>query len=172
MRQLQPNTRAAVLASAVVAFGVATSILAKAAPASQNSGAHGPKNDPKALEAQDLRFAAMVAADIPRLAEMIDESAVYQHSTAAAETKQSFLDNIKTKTLQYHVLEPMERQVRVYGDVAIITGVLRIKATNRGEAMDTRLRFTDIYARRDARYRLVSWQSTRFPAEAGPGASE
>lgn len=137
--------------------------LALLALVADGTGAAPPREDPAALAAQDTRFAAMVAADLPRLSEMLDDSLTYHHSNGSVETKAQFLDAIRNGVLRYHTLEVIERRVRRFGEVAIITGVVRLQATNRGETLDVKLRFTDTYARRDARYRLVSWQSTRVP---------
>jgi ketosteroid isomerase-like protein len=134
-----------------------------AAAAADSTGKAPPRPDPAALAAQDARFAAMVAADVPRLAEMLDDSLTYHHSNGSVETRAEFLEAVRAGVLRYHALEVVERQVRRFGDIAIVTGVVRLRATNRGEALDVRLRFTDTYARRDARYRLVAWQSTRIP---------
>lgn len=133
------------------------------AVADDRTGIAPPRSDPAALAAQDARFAAMVASDAVRLSEMLDDSLTYHHSTGGVETKAQFLESIRNRVLQYHALEIVERQARRFGEIAIVTGVVRVRATNRGEALDVRLRFTDAYARRDARYRQVAWQSTRIP---------
>ena len=55
----------------------------------------------RALEAQDARFSAMVAGDVARLSEMLDDSVTYHHSNGAVETKTQFLDAIRTGALRY-----------------------------------------------------------------------
>lgn len=105
----------------------------------------------------------MVAGDLARLSEMLDDTLTYQHSTGVAETKSQFLEGLRTGRLKYKAIDVLERQVRRFGTVAVITAVVRVQATNNGEALDTKMRVTDVYARRDARYRQVAWQSTRLP---------
>lgn len=52
--------------------------------------------------------------------------------------------------------------IRSYGDAAIATG--RTTATTSGDAAQTvRLRFTDVFVRRNGRWEIVASQATRIP---------
>jgi hypothetical protein len=51
----------------------------------------------------------------------------------------------------------------VLGDTGIINTVVHIVAVNRGQENRNHLRVTIVYAKRDGRWQMVAWQSTRMP---------
>ena len=51
--------------------------------------------------------------------------------------------------------------VRVYGPTAVLTGSADMVL--RGQPDTIRLRYTLVYAKRDGRWQMVAWQSTRLP---------
>jgi ketosteroid isomerase-like protein len=48
-----------------------------------------------------------------------------------------------------------DAKARIYGDTAIITGHLRVEGVAGGKPYDAEVRFTDILARIDGRWRAV-----------------
>lgn len=121
------------------------------------------QGDAAALAAQDARFAAMIKGDAAYLETALDESLTYQHSTGACQSKAEFVDAIRTGALKYKAIDVIERQVRHFGTVVIITGMIRVQAVNASGTLDTRARFTDVYERRKDRLIQVAWQNTRIP---------
>ena len=51
------------------------------------------------------------------------------------------------------------------GDTVVLTGVAQIKVVANGTPNAFGVRFTDVYAKRDGRWQMVTWQSTRLPRE-------
>jgi len=45
----------------------------------------------------------------------------------------------------------------------VLTGNCRISVNSGGNAMSFGVRFTDVYARRNGKWQMVTWQSTRTP---------
>jgi ketosteroid isomerase-like protein/quercetin dioxygenase-like cupin family protein len=63
-------------------------------------------------------------------------------------------------------------RVRVYGDAAVATGVLTVAGTYRGQARDTRSRWTRVFVKQDGRWQVVANQVTHITAAgAGPGSA-
>ena len=50
------------------------------------------------------------------------------------------------------------------GDAVVSTGVAQIKVVSQGKPNAFGVRFTDVYAKRNGRWQMVTWQSTRLPA--------
>lgn len=119
--------------------------------------------DAAATAAQDARLSAMLRGDAAFLESALDPSLTYQHSTGAYQSKTDFVEAIRKGTLKYQVLEVMERKVRHFGPVAIITGILRMQARGDAGVIDIKARFTDVYEKRDGRLVQVAWQNTRLP---------
>jgi ketosteroid isomerase-like protein len=61
----------------------------------------------------------------------------------------------------FTVEEPLEK---VMGDTALLGGVATLKGSDGGKPFTARLRFMDVWAKRDGRWRVVFTQATRVPA--------
>ncbi len=61
----------------------------------------------------------------------------------------------------FHVDEPLER---ILGDTALLGGVATLSGVDAGKPFSVRLRFVDVWARRDGRWVVVFTQATRVPA--------
>ena len=63
----------------------------------------------------------------------------------------------------YTAVEPSDVKAQDLGDVVVLTGAARIRVASQGKELDFTVRFTDVYARRNGRWQMVVWQSTRLP---------
>jgi len=116
------------------------------------------------LATQDQRFAATVAADVPALSRLFTDDMTYTHSSAVVDTKAQFLEGLRAGKYQYRSITPEERAVRLYGDAAVVVGIVHVTVVTGGKENDLRLRFTEIYVKRGGAWKLALWQSTRIPA--------
>ena len=53
---------------------------------------------------------------------------------------------------------------RVLGDVAMLGGVANLRGTDGGKPYSVRLRFMDVWVKRDGKWVVVFTQATRVPA--------
>jgi len=82
-------------------------------------------------------------------------------------TKADLLKEARGKTVVYERQEATDRTVRQWGDTAVVTALLWAKGTDRGEAFDYKVWFSDTYVRTPAGWRYVFGQSSlRLPATA------
>lgn len=127
------------------------------------------KDEAAIAAAQDARFAAMVKGDTAYLETALDPSLTYHHSSGSAQSKAEFMGSMKAGTLKYKAIDVIERKVRRFGSVAVITGIFRLQALNNGETIDSKARFTDVYENDHGHWVQVAWQNTRIPeAPASP----
>lgn len=120
--------------------------------------------DAEAVKASELRrFEATTGKDYKTLATLLGDDLVYTHSSAAVDSKASYLESLTSGRVTYKVIKPTDLQVRVFGDLAIIHGVAAMNVDANGQAIVNTLRFTDVWARRDGRWQMIAWQSTRLP---------
>ena len=115
----------------------------------------------RAAESQRLR--ALVTADYAALDRLLADDLTYTHSTAKLDTKATYLEPLVSGRTRYQSLEPSDVQVRVYGTTGVVTGILRSVALVAGKESRTDMRFTNVWVRRDGRWQMVAWQSTRLP---------
>ena len=109
------------------------------------------------------RFAAMVAQDVAALEPMLAEELRYVHSNGQLENKPQFLETVRAGRIRYVSIEVREIEVRLYDDVGLASGLILVGGRLSGQALQLELRYTDAYVRRDGRWQLVAWQTTRVP---------
>ena len=74
--------------------------------------------------------------------------------------RQRFLEVIKSGTLTHEMMESDDIRVRVYGDSAVVSAITRSKGKFMGQEFTTHERSTDVFVRRDGRWRCVLTQLT------------
>ncbi|MEZ5459008.1 MAG: nuclear transport factor 2 family protein [Steroidobacteraceae bacterium] len=120
----------------------------------------------EALERQ--RFAALERNDLPALERALAADLVYCHSTARCETRAEFLAALRDGGMRYRRIEVLELRSRVVGDAVLLHGRIALVAEMAGNPAQMQLVYTDVWARRNGRWQLIAWQSTRAPAPAQP----
>jgi ketosteroid isomerase-like protein len=123
-----------------------------------------PKSAEPALEADKLRRAAMIAADIEKISSLVSDDLVYTHSSGKVDDKKSFLDAIHSGALDYEKIEPRNTVVRAKGGTVVVTGLVSItvKAPDGLKSFDAR--FTAVHMRnKEGNWQLMAWQTTRLP---------
>jgi len=107
---------------------------------------------------------ATVAKDIATLESLLADDLIYTHSSARLDTKQSLIVGMTAGSTVYTSLEPSDVKAQDLGDTVVLTGVAQIKVVSNGTPNAFGVRFTDVYANRNGRWQMVTWQSTRLPA--------
>ena len=79
------------------------------------------------------------------------------------ETKSHYIESIGTGRMVYDSVTPVEMSHRVYGNTAVGAGRVRVQVQMNGQIVRTELLFTTVHVKRDGRWELVAWQSTRAP---------
>lgn len=113
---------------------------------------------------EDQRCAAMVNADADALAKLLDDALVWTHSSAKVDSKESFLAALKAGNTRYLEIKRVDEQIRIHGDLAVITGIAEMKVELQGEPRQLRNRYTDAWVQRDGVWKMTAWQSTAAPA--------
>jgi ketosteroid isomerase-like protein len=121
-------------------------------------------NGQAVIDLDKKRMQAMAAKDVATLEALIADDLIYTHSSARLDTKRSLSDNMTSGKTVYTACEPSNVKAQDLGDTVVLTGECQIKVTVGGTPNAFGVRFTDVYARRDGRWQMVTWQSTRLPA--------
>jgi hypothetical protein len=116
------------------------------------------------IDLDKKRMQAMSEKDIATLESLLADDLIYTHSSARLDTKQSLIANMKSGATVYSSIEPSDVRAQDLGDAVVLTGVAWIKVVSSGKQLDFGVRFTDAYAKRNGRWQMVAWQSTRLPA--------
>src|SRR5262245_10341731 len=116
------------------------------------------------IDLDKKRMQAMAKKDVATLQSVLADDLIYTHSSARLDTSIRLLDNIVSGATVYTSVEPSDVKAQDLGDTVVLTGTCQIKVTSNGTPNAFGVRFTDVYARRDGRWQMVTWQSTRLPA--------
>jgi ketosteroid isomerase-like protein len=89
------------------------------------------------------------------------------------ETKKSFVDGIVSPDLEIDPYVVEDFDVRLYGDVALLSGRTRMTGRYQGKPFASHYRYIDVYVRRGDEWKIVSVQISPIPASAplGEGGS-
>ena len=123
------------------------------------------KAEQQVLQAEKDRFAAMIKVDEGALNRLLADELTYTHSNANMQTKAQFIADLKSGAIKYVSVVPSEPdwKVRVYGNVAIVSGVAAVNVIDHGNNLKFKIRYTNDHVNRSNSWQMVNWQSTRFP---------
>ena len=109
------------------------------------------------------RFQAWINADTAAMRTMLADDLLYCHSTGQCESKEQIVASIGSKQTIYRKMDVISLKPRAVGGAVLINGKLDITAESGGKATQFQGIYTDVYVKRDGRWQMVSWQSTRVP---------
>jgi hypothetical protein len=149
--------------SLIIAAGAALCV----APlqAQQTKAGKATKVAEEVLAAERARVQLAVKADTSALEKILGDELTYAHSNGRVDTKAQFLEALKSGDLKYESMEHDHLAARVYGNTAILTGLSKVKVKSRGQDQTLHIWFTCVWVKRDGRWQMVAWQSTRLPQE-------
>lgn len=117
-----------------------------------------------ALRTAELaRFQANVNADEAALGKLLDADLEYSHSNGKLDGKNSFIGSLKDGSLDYLAMEPTIQSLRLFGDVGLIRGLVKVSVTIDGKNNDLTIGYTDVWLWKDGRWQMTEWRSTRLP---------
>jgi ketosteroid isomerase-like protein len=121
-----------------------------------------PGNGQMIIALDRKRMQAMADKDIATLRTVLADDLIYTHSSARLDSKQSLIGAMESGATVYTAVEPSDVKSQDLGDAVVLTGVAAISVMSNGKPNSFRVRFTDVYTRRDGKWQMVTWQSTRL----------
>jgi ketosteroid isomerase-like protein len=114
----------------------------------------------KAIENYDR---ATVSNDVAALANLVADDYVLVNSDSSLQDKQSYLEDFKVPGFKLDPYELQQQVHKVWGDAALLAGVVRLSWTLKGEHHERLLRIAHVWTRHDGRWRIAYTQLTRIP---------
>jgi ketosteroid isomerase-like protein len=128
-----------------------------------------PMQDPATQAILDLEkewMEAMIAGDTARIESITAEEWMFTDPTGRVQTRAESVAEFRNGTLKIESTTPLGLKVNVHGDTAIVNGRTRDKGTYNGADISGEYQFTDVFVRRDGKWRAVATQVTRVvPAQ-------
>ena len=112
------------------------------------------------VAAHEKRRIATLNGDANTVASMMTDDLTFTHANAVVETKEQFIDALKTRRLQYKTLTDEDRQVRVNGTAGVVSGTVHIVVDASGTEYDLRVLFTELWVKEGDTWQMMLWHAT------------
>jgi ketosteroid isomerase-like protein len=112
------------------------------------------------LAAHEKRRQATLNGDANTVASMMTDDLTFTHANAVVETKEQFIDALKTKRLQYKTLADEDLQVRVKGSTGVVSGTVHIVVDAAGTEYDLRVLFTELWVKEGDTWKMMLRHAT------------
>jgi ketosteroid isomerase-like protein len=98
--------------------------------------------------------------DTKALDELLDKSVVLVNDDGSVQTKEQFLKSVHATNAQEQQVSPESMNVRVFGNVAIASGVMRVKGTEGGRVYARREQFVDTWLYKGGKWVCIATDAT------------
>jgi len=117
------------------------------------------------LAAEDRFFGALLQADGEALGALLTPDFVLIDVMTGSEIpKPALVGVVGSGQLRFEVIERLEGRVRRHGSAAVVTGRTRLRGRYGAQPFEAHSRYTHVYLRRKAGWRLASAQGTPIAA--------
>jgi uncharacterized protein (TIGR02246 family) len=104
---------------------------------------------------------ALMAADLAVLAQIFADDYVQYNETGKAFTKQDVLESFRSGAIRYPSIVSTGRQIRVFGDTAIVHGAESDEVESNGKRFSVRYVYLDVLRKQNGEWKLVASQLAR-----------
>jgi ketosteroid isomerase-like protein len=112
----------------------------------------------KILE-QDL-LKAMLHSDLQKLDELIADDLIFTDHNGQLFTKALDLDAHRSGAFKIDSLEPEQQAIRLYGDTAVVSVLLRIRGKYLGNDFEGSNRYTRFWVKKDGVWKIAAGHSS------------
>lgn len=114
------------------------------------------------LKLSSDKFRWMTTLNYDSLSPALDDRLIFIHSNGWQETKQEFIDDIKSAKLRYNSITVTEATVRVYPSSAVVIGRGKFNVKLEGKDMEFDLKYTEVYVLKNKKWLLASRHANRM----------
>jgi ketosteroid isomerase-like protein len=112
------------------------------------------------------RNQAILHSDVAVLNRILDKDFTLTSSNGQSHTKEELLEDFRSGNLKYSTLEHSEIRVRMFGKIALVSGVSISKFLFKGKpGGGVPRRYLNVYYKEGSEWRLVARQETPAPAQ-------
>lgn len=114
------------------------------------------------LKLHEAKFRWMVNNRLDSLNNMLDDRVQYVHSNGWVQTKKEIIDDLRSGKLVMNKVTVTEAKARVYKGFVIVNGKGIFNVVLEGKPVDVSLLYTEVYARRQNGWLLVSRHANKL----------
>lgn len=117
-------------------------------------------------EAADGWRQALIKQDKAGLERYLSDELTYIHAGGRTQNKAEYITAVTTGPSRYESFEKSDIKIRVYGDVAVLSGYIDVKIVGRDSY---RVRTLEIYKKANGKWQLADKESVRVSRRRSPG---
>jgi len=114
---------------------------------------------------EQKRLRAVIEADMPTLNAIYADDFFYNTSSGPSLTKSEYLPRYASGELKVNAVDSEARDIRIYDNTALVTGIAHVTLTTKGETKTIHLRYLNVWVKRANGWVLVARQGTNLPAQ-------
>ncbi len=103
-----------------------------------------------------------LAGDADALEPLIADDWLLTHSDGRTQTKDEYLDELRTRSRTNNGIENRDVALRRYGETAVVTGTSVQSGITDGKPWEGQFRFTRVWVQREGRWQMVASHSSRI----------
>lgn len=104
---------------------------------------------------------AVVDKDFAAIERITSPGLIYSHSDGVIDTQAAFLKRLKGAS-NYQAIDFSRMEVKLFGDVAILTARARFQVLADGKQIDNDLAYTHVYQKTNGKWVMIAHQSARM----------
>lgn len=118
---------------------------------------------------QDLRQVeeswgqAVQRGDLSALDRMLADTLIYAHASGAVETKQQYLDRLRSGQQRYTSVTRESLKVVPHGSAVVTHSLMRMVGTSNGKPFNDHVMMLHVWVREGGTWRLAGHQTARLP---------
>ena len=120
------------------------------------------KDQKAVLTADQERTEAQIKQDVATLDRLLGDDLTYVHASGLVQGKAEFIADLKSSKRLYKNVTTSDVNVRLLKDGAVITAKSQISVSFDGKENNLSLQVIEVYAKRNGRWQLIAYQSTRL----------
>jgi hypothetical protein len=123
-----------------------------------------PDLEQEVVKVDDERNLAILHGDVATLDRILDKDFTLTSSNGKTHTKEELLEDFRSGNLKYSTLEHLEAHVRMFGKIALVSGVSVSKFQYMGKpGGGIPRRYLNVYYKESTEWHLVARQETPAP---------
>ncbi|SAK57138.1 hypothetical protein AWB76_02405 [Caballeronia temeraria] len=112
---------------------------------------------------EDERYTAMLRKDIATLTRLLNERLIYMHSSGVTDTKESYVDGLRSGLWNYRRIERSDVRIEVQGDIALVFAKLAIELMSNDKLKSFEARVLAVWYRKRDGWQLTAVHSGALP---------
>ena len=121
----------------------------------------GPSDEEQILALHEAGDRALMSGDLTVLAQIFADDYVQYNESGQASAKQDVLNSFRTGAIRYPSIVSTGRQIRIFGDTAVVHGSESDEVEVKGQRLAVRYVYLDVLRKRDGEWKLVASQLAR-----------